>query len=345
MVVQITTGTMVRVALVAFCAFAAYHLRDLIISLVTAVVLASAIEPAVHWFAKHRVPRVFGVILIYVSILITIASIVYFVIPTLFEEVSVLLSNLPAYLNSIENLAADFSLTSFDITERLTGGVPASELTSFAGVLSALGGGLLQGAGLVFGSLFSFILIAVLSFYLSVQEDGVEEFFRLVSPARHEDYIVDLWHRSQRKIGLWMQGQLLLAVIMGVFVYLGLTILGIKYQLLLAFLAMVFEIIPVFGPILAALPAIAIGLLDSVSSGLFVLGFYVIIQQFENHLIYPLVVRKIIGVPPMLVITALIIGGEVAGFLGVLLSVPLAAVFLELVNDFEKHKRKTRAAN
>ena len=344
-VVQITTQTIIKVVLTVFVCVLAYYLRNILLSLLAAVVLASAIEPGVAWFVRHRVPRVLAVVLIYAAAFFTIASIVYFIVPTLIHEVSTVLSNLPTYINSLQNIAEEFSMSTFDLPDRITGGIPASELTSLGGLVTALGGGFIQGAGFLFGGFFSFILIFVLSFYLAVQDRGIENFLRLVTHARHEEYVIDLWNRAQTKIGLWMQGQLLLAVIMGVFVYLGLTILGVKYQLLLAFLAMVFELIPVFGPTLAALPAIAIGLLDSVTSGLFILGFYIIIQQFENHLIYPLVVRKIIGVPPMLVIIALIVGAELAGFLGILLAVPLATVLLELLNDFEKHKRRVKAAS
>ena len=116
-------------------------------------------------------------------------------------------------------------------------------------------------------------------------------------------------------------------------------ILGIRNALFLAILAMVFEIIPVFGPILSAIPAILIGFTDGgLSQALIVTGFYIIIQQFENHLIYPLVVKKIIGVPPILVIIALIVGAKLAGFLGIILSVPVATAFVEYLDDFQKNK-------
>ena len=119
-------------------------------------------------------------------------------------------------------------------------------------------------------------------------------------------------------------------------------ILGVKYALLLAILAAVTELIPLFGPILAAIPAILIGFLDGGTTlGLMVLGLYVIIQQFENHLIYPLVVKKVVGVPPLMVIIALLIGAQLAGFLGIIIAVPVAAALMEFVNDIEKDKKKT----
>jgi len=197
-----------------------------------------------------------------------------------------------------------------------------------------------QTASSIFGGVFSLFLIVIISFYLAVQERGIENFLDIITPAQNEKYVTGLWKRSQQKIGKWMQGQLILAVIVGVLVYLVLTLLGIKYALTLALLAAVAELIPLFGPIIAAVPAVALGFIDSTGLGLFVLAFYVILQQIENHVLYPLVVRKVVGVPPLLVIISLIIGGTLAGFLGILLSVPVAAALMEFTNDVQEDKRK-----
>jgi predicted PurR-regulated permease PerM len=115
--------------------------------------------------------------------------------------------------------------------------------------------------------------------------------------------------------------------------------LGVPYALVLAVLAGLFEIIPVFGPTLSAIPAVAVALVDGgLALGLGVVVIYVIIQQFENHLIYPLVVTKVVGVPPILVIIALIVGWQLAGFLGILLSIPFAAAAQELLGDIQKRR-------
>jgi len=122
-------------------------------------------------------------------------------------------------------------------------------------------------------------------------------------------------------------------------VYLGLTVLGVKYALVLAVLAAIFELIPVFGPILSSVPAVVVGFVDGgVGLGLLVIALYIIIQQFENHLIYPLVVTKVVGVPPLLVILALLIGWKLVGFLGIILSIPFAAALQEVASDLEKRR-------
>jgi predicted PurR-regulated permease PerM len=136
-----------------------------------------------------------------------------------------------------------------------------------------------------------------------------------------------------------MQGQLVLAVIIGMLVYLGLLIIGVPNALLLATLAAILEIIPLFGPILASIPAIMIAFVTGgMPLALVVIGLYIIIHQFENQLIYPLVVKKVIGVSPVVSILALTAGWELAGFIGMILSVPIASAVIEFFNDFEKDK-------
>jgi predicted PurR-regulated permease PerM len=142
-----------------------------------------------------------------------------------------------------------------------------------------------------------------------------------------------------------MQGQFLLGALVAVLVFLGLTLLGFKHALLLAVLAGIFEIIPLFGPILSAIPAIIVGFADGgVATGLLVTGLYVVIQQFENHLIYPLVVNKVVGISPVFVIIALLVGGKLAGFIGILLAVPVSTVLVEYYLDIQREKQRTPLA-
>ena len=211
-----------------------------------------------------------------------------------------------------------------------------AHLNSFSDFLSQ---GVFSSISFVFGGAVSFILMLVLSFYLAVQEDGITKFLKMITPLKQENYIVNLWKRSQAKMGRWMQGQLLLGVLVMVLVYLGLIIIGVPHALLLAVVAGVLELIPLFGATLAAIPALFIAYTDGgMTIALIVAGLYIVIQQFENHLIYPMVVKKMIGVPPMVSILALVVGGQLAGFLGILISVPVAAVVMELLSDLEERK-------
>ncbi|OHA88316.1 MAG: hypothetical protein A2653_01070 [Candidatus Zambryskibacteria bacterium RIFCSPHIGHO2_01_FULL_43_25] len=338
---SISTGSIVRAVLIVVLFILIYILRDVVLIILAAIVIASAIEPGTRWFERRGITRIPSVLLIYVAAFLFIVSAFYFLVVPLFNESAQFLRSLPEYSESLTETEQSTNLLS---SQGIFGGLSKSlslpaVIQGVNKTLDNLSGGFLSTVDVFFGGVMSFLLIIVLSFYLAVQVDGVGKFLRVVTPVNSENYIVDLWRRSREKIGLWMQGQLLLAVIVAVLVFLGLTMLGVENALLLAFLAGIFEIIPLFGPILSAIPAIFIAFLDGgLSLVLLVIGLYIIIQQFENHLLYPLVVKKVVGVPPIISILALVIGAKLAGFLGILLSVPLATALIELLSDLEKRK-------
>lgn len=339
--IRISLGTIVKFVLVVLFFALMFVLKDIVLVLLMSILIASAVEPGTQWFVRRKIPRLFAVVAIYVSIAICFAGIIYFLFLPLLSESSDFLRNFPTYFNAgtiSQTLNNGFfgssSISSFTNTIDLE-----NVVSQINHVASSVASNTFGTVASFFGGILSFFLIIVLSFYLAVEEDGVGKFLKAVTTLKHEKYVISLWKRSQKKIGLWMQGQLLLAVIVGILVYLGLLIINVPNALLLAFLAAVFEIIPLFGPILASIPAIAIAF---VTGGIplagVVIGLYVIIQQFENQLIYPLVVKKVVGVSPIVSIVALAIGWKLAGLTGLILSVPMAAVIIELFNDFEKDK-------
>lgn len=321
---------------------AIFILRDLILVVLAAIVLASAVEPAVKWLVKNRVPRTLSVLLLYVGIAASLSVFVVFLMIPLVNELSGFLVSIPDYLNNnvLSSLKENPIFGSQNLIQNISDALVKADLgTQINDALSGFYGGFTQVISTVFGGILNFIIIVVISFYLAVQEDGVGKFLRTITPSRHRKYVIHLWRRSEEKIGLWMQGQILLMVIISVLVYLGLTLIGVPHSLILAASAGLLEIIPLFGPVLAAIPAVILAMMtDGITSALIVVGLYVIIQQFENHLIYPLVVKKVVGVNPIMVIVALIAGYELAGFLGLLLSVPFSAVLMEFLNDLQRDK-------
>lgn len=336
--ISITSGTVMKTVLILCLAWLLFTLRNLALDVIAAIVIASAIEPGVYALRKRKFPRVLAVLTIYLIMFGAFFVLFYFFLPSVLEDFATFIASMPAYLDAFTRVGA------FDAYANILG-VPAPSLINVNDIMSSIRGFLganglfsnaFAAASQIFGGVFSFILIVVFSFYFAVLETGIDDFLRIIVPKRHQGYALDLWRRSQRKIGLWMQGQLILGLIIGILVYLGLTILGVKHALVLAVIAGVFEIIPVFGPTLAAIPAVIIAFVSGGATlGLLTIALYVITQQFENHLIYPLVVTRVVGVPPLLVILALIIGGELAGFLGIILSVPVAATIQELARDYE----------
>ncbi|KKQ83404.1 MAG: hypothetical protein UT07_C0005G0014 [Parcubacteria group bacterium GW2011_GWB1_38_8] len=339
--ITITTGSWVRAMVVIAIAYALFLVSEFILVVITSIVIASAIEPATVWAKKQNIPRLPIVLLVYVFTALLLAGLFYFLLLPLIDEMFNFIKTLTIYSNSIIDGGI---LSDMFKTQNIFGGLDTPiiirELSSYLKSLADFfSQGIFSSLSLIFGGVLNFVLILVLSFYLVVQEDGVGKFLKIITPVKHEHYVVDLWRRSQIKIGRWMQGQLLSSALVMILVYIGLLIIGIPHALLLAVLAGVFELIPLFGATLAAIPAVFIAyVFGGVTVALIVIALYIVIQQLEGNLIYPLVVEKVVGVPPIISILALVIGGSLAGFLGMLVSVPVVAAVMEFVSDIEASK-------
>lgn len=335
--INISFGTIFKIAVVLIAFWFLYLIRDIALIVLTAVVIASAIEPATRWFVRRSVPRTIAVIILYIAVFTVLGVIMYLFVPTFISEVSNLLQSIPTQIGSIE-VSGIFSESG--ILGNLPIGQNVSLLEYVSEIQRSLSGfseGFFRTLSGIFGGIMSFGLVVVISFYLAVRENGIEEFIKIVTPFKHQGYAVSLWERTQVKIGKWLQGQLLLMLIIGVLTYIGLLILGIPNAFVFAVVAGLFEIIPIFGPLLAAIPAIAVAFLHSgITLALLTAGLYAIIQQLENQVIYPQVVHKVVGVPSLVVLLSLLIGAKLAGFLGIILSVPIAALIMEFAHDIEK---------
>lgn len=345
--IKIETGTLFKVLVFVLAAYAAFELRGLIVLILAAVVLASVIEPGTRWFMRRRLPRPTAVVLMYLIILGLVVSFFTFILPPLFTETVTALNGLPKSVKTAELISAKGSLSSIrSLFPELPSSISLGDITTLiVEAISNFSGGVFDTVTGFVGGVVGLVLIIVVSFYLAVREDGVGEFLDIIVPLKYEQRVKDLWRRTQNKIGRWMQGQLILALIVGFLTYAGLALLGmvftdIRHPLLLAFVAAFFELIPVVGLVLAAVPAFLFATLDGgLGLGLIVIALYLIVQQIESHVIYPLVVRKIIGVPPLLVIIALVAGAQLAGIIGALLAVPVAVAIVEILADVERQKR------
>lgn len=338
--VSITPSTVMTTLVIGALAYALWILRDLALLVLTAIVIASAIEPGVEFFVRRRIPRILAVLTMYLAVFGSLFAVLYFFFPPILDDAGNFISVASNYLDAFP-LPTGGEGALADTTQRKS---------EFAGMLDGLfavknaftdpSAGAIKIFSTFFGGIFSLLLVIVLSFYFAVQNTGVEEFLKLITPHKHEQYVVGLWRRAQRKIGLWMQGQLLSSLIGGVIAYLGLLILGIPYALLLAVFTAAAMLVPIFGSFISAAPAVIVAFsTGDVTLALIVAGLYLIINQFEAHLIHPLVVNKVVGIPPLLVILALIVGGDLAGFLGVVLAIPVAAALREFLSDLDRGKR------
>ncbi len=182
-------------------------------------------------------------------------------------------------------------------------------------------------------------LVILLAFYLAITEKGVDQFLKVITPRAYEHRVIEIWERSEKKIGDWFGGQVIAAIIVGVITYVGLMLLNVPYALVLAFSVAVFDLIP-FGTLLGAVPSAIIGFL----SGGFALAFWILVLYFfiheiEVYIIQPLVIKKTVGVPIIIMLISVIGWGLLAGILGILISIPCAVVIMELIEQKKLHSK------
>ncbi|HLD28115.1 MAG TPA: AI-2E family transporter, partial [Patescibacteria group bacterium] len=211
-------------------------------------------------------------------------------------------------------------------------------LASIQNNIGAAAGGVFSTVFSFFGGVVSFFVIAVITFYMTVEEQAMKRVMRSVVPVKYQPYFTHLVNRMQEKIGQWLRGQLMLSLIIFIISWLGLTLLGVKYALVLALFAGVTELVPYLGPFIGAIPAIFIAFTISPMMALWVLILYVIIQMLENHIIVPKVMQKAVGLNPIIVIVVILIGARTAGILGIIMAVPVTTAINVLVGDLMEVK-------
>jgi predicted PurR-regulated permease PerM len=279
-VITVSFGGLLRIVVVAAGVWALWQLSTLVLLLLSAVVIASAAEPGVEFFMKYKFPLALAVVSVYASVLACLIALVWFFVPPMLEEAIALLAVIPQYVSQVSNLSSLPFLQGASLGPSLT-----DMVLSLQNAFANTGAGVLKFLSSIFGGVFYFILTIVVSIYFSLQETGVDDFLRLVTPSHNREYVLGLWKRSQKKIGLWMQGQLLLSLIITILLFLGLSLLSIPYALLLAIFAGIMELIPVFGSVAAAVPGIAVALTTGdLTLVAIVAGLYLIVNQFQASL-------------------------------------------------------------
>ncbi len=338
-IISISTGTMIRAVLVGFGVWFVYATRDLIGVLLISILLAAIMDPIVDWFEKKRIPRSITVMLLYVVIFLILGVLLFAIIPPMIDEVrgvannfGILWKKIVSSFDALRSISARFGLeTSFQnsidaLSDGLTG--------SFANLFSTISG--------VLSGIVSFFITLVISYFLVVEKTAIKDIVNSLVPKRHHEYVGNMLVKMQHKVGQWLLGQALLMLFIGVLSYAGLLVFDVKYALLLAVLAGLFEIVPYLGPVVAAVPAVFFAAADSPTKGLLIIVYYLLIQRLEHMVLVPKIMQKTTGLNPILAIVALVVGFTVGGIAGGLLAIPVATAGNTLLNDYlERQNRQT----
>lgn len=295
--------------------------KDIFITFATAIIFAIAFDKPIDKLVKRRVPRILAGIVIYLGLLLVLAFLLYQFLPPLAQEIRYFALSFPLFLERFFDFNKAVSLSgpeTIDISQYLR------TVSDFLGASSQTVVGTIF---TIFGGFISFIVIFFVALFLNIQDNGVRQFMFFLVPSKHLDYANAFFNKTQDRVTGWLWGKALSSLIVGLITYLGLVILGIPFALTLSVLIVFLNFIPFAGPMIASVPAILLGFSISWPHGLAVAVLYFVVNSIiEGFVLMPIFMKRAVRVSPVLLILFVLLGGRLAGILGIIISIPVAAV-------------------
>jgi predicted PurR-regulated permease PerM len=331
-VFDITLASIIKVVLVLLAVWLLYLVRDVLIILLVVTIISIALEPYVKRLAEQGVPRGLSVIVLYLALLIAISVAIYFVMPPVVNQIRQLAFNLPYYSTKISHI--DFGAAT---------GTVGNILDQIASQFSTLTGSVFSAVFSIFGGLVSAITIFALTYYSLVEEEGIRRMVVSFAPVSGKEKILATINKVSQKMGHWLRGQLTLMLLVGLADGLALWILGFPYALTLGIFAGLIEVVPIIGPILAGTVAVIVALISGLVFWkiLAIIVVFILVQQIENHILIPKIMQKAIGLSPVIVIIAILVGLKLLGIGGAVLAVPVAAIIQVLLDEYSHFGKLT----
>ena len=327
-------GLAVGVGLILVLAGVVAAAREVVLLVFLAVLLGAALEPLVALIrARTGVGRGLSILIVYATFLASVVAIAVFIVPAALVQLGGALGHLPAFLDRVREWAAQ--LRPEALSEGVRALVDAVEAPFQPGPPPDPDSVL--GVSIVVGQVAAALatLLALVFFWLT-ERSRLQRYVLAFMPPRRREGIRDAWNEVESRLGLWVRGQLLLMLSIGVATGIAYSVLGLPAALLLALIAALTEVIPIVGPLIGAVPAVLVTTTVSPEMVVLTIAVYLLLQLIEGNVLVPIIMRNSVGLSPFLVLVSLLVGGAVAGVLGAIVAVPVVAgitVVLERLQD------------
>lgn len=334
-ILDISWSTIFKIALAIICFYLLFLLRHILIWFIFALIISILFNPLIEFLRRYRLPRPLVVVFVYLAVFGLISLSVYAVVPLFIREIQQFSQLLPQYFERISPPLQGLGIQAFESIESLIaalGKAVEGMADSIFGVLFA-----------IFGGIFATLFVVTVAAFLSLEEKAAERALRVFVPRRYEAYSFELWKKCQGKVSGWFLSRILASLFVGGASYVALLLFNVQYPFSFGLLAGLLNFIPVVGPVISGILIFLVVCLDSILRAVFVLIVFILIQQVENNILTPLLSKRFIGIPPVLVLIALVAGGKLWGLLGAILAIPLAGILFEFLRDFLKKRKAERA--
>jgi len=318
---KIDFWSVVKIFLLLFLFWFIYLIRDLVLIIFSAFIISTILIPLVDWLEGKKFSRIFSVMIVYLIIFGIFLGVIVPFIPFISSEIREITKTLPGWLEKF-----------------LPGKIDLEK--EWSTLFGKIGQNFVSFLKSLFGTFSTFGIIFILVFYLTLEKNALEDFLKSFVPRKHQENFVRILGKIREEIGIWGIRLLILCFLVGLMSYLGLIIMGVNYPLALALIAGTFEIIPYFGPWFGAAAAVLVAFTQVPIKGFLVIILYLIIQQTENNIIVPQFMKGVGGLSPLGVIIAALIGGKIAGVLGIFLAIPTATIFSIIFSEWKEYKEK-----
>lgn len=318
-------------------------LREILFTVFISIIIAYVINPLVNFLEDKKIKRVYGVLLVYLVILGIIYLISVLIFPAIFNEIKNLINLLPKYSNNLSgffnNLYNDYYKNIEDLPFGLNKVSSSIEdnITRIQNILIDGIKGSMDFLMSFFSKALNLFLIPIIAFYLVKDKEFFKKNLEMTIPKKYRSEIISLSRRIDYSLGNFVRGQFIIAIFVGTLTAIGLLILGVNYALTIGLISAVMNIIPYFGPIIGGGIAMLFALLESPLKAVWVLVLFIIIQQLEGNILQPKIMGDKVGLHPVVIIVALLIGGNLMGILGMLLAIPVATT-IKIVLSFTIQK-------
>ena len=331
-----TTRVMINTVAVLFVLAMAWlliQIRPILIILVLAIILAAAIEPLVSRLRRMGMARGQSILVVYAAILAMMGLTLYLIVPPVVRQVIELVNNIPDIIVSLRDQAAASNneflrTTGVRSLDRVA--IAYEQLRESPNVESSTA---LNVVTSVFGLMFTTFSVMIVAFYWMTEKAIIKRLTLGFVPLNRRASAHAMWDEVEAKLGGWTRGQLILCTSIGVFSAIGYRLIGLEFWLALGIWAGITEIIPFVGPILGGAAAVTVALTDSWEKAVAVVIFALVLQQLEGAVLVPRVMRNAVGMTPLTVILAVLVGGLVLGPIGAVLAIPVAAALQVLVQS------------
>jgi predicted PurR-regulated permease PerM len=334
---RVVWATLVLVSII-FCFWLFLRFYHIIFILFIAIVMGTVIRPVVNWLYQRGLPRMAGVILVYLLLLVLLTGFLWLLFPLIFEQGSTLAKEVPGYY---QNLRAGMVNDPNQLLMRLGQLLPTALPSLNPALVQQTGKEVVASAGQVLGYavstaqvIFIAIVILVLTLYWTLDGPRIIKTILLLVPPDQRESIGELISAMESKVGLYLAGQGILCLVIGIMALVAYLLIGLPNALVLAFAAGVMEAVPMIGPLLGAIPAALVAISIAPDRLIWVIVATVVIQQLENTLLVPRIMRKAVGVNPFVTLLALFAFSSLFGIAGALMAIPIAALVQLILNHF-----------